>query len=161
MQIRNATLADLPELLRIFAAARAFQCLTGNPTQWAGGYPDPGLIREDIARGVCYVCEQDGHPVGTFAMIPGEDPTYGYIKGNWGDTSPYVTLHRVASDGTCHGLAALWFDYALAQCGHVRIDTHEDNAVMRHLLDKHGFSYRGIIYLENGDPRLAYEKSRT
>ena len=29
---------------------------------------------------------------------------------------------------------------------------------MQHLLEKHGFSYCGIIYLANGDPRLAYQR---
>jgi len=40
----------------------------------------------------------------------------------------------------------------------IRIDTHRDNAIMQHNIEKHGFTYCGIIYLANGDERLAYQK---
>ena len=29
---------------------------------------------------------------------------------------------------------------------------------MRRMLEKHGFVHCGTIYLQNGDPRVAYEK---
>jgi hypothetical protein len=32
---------------------------------------------------------------------------------------------------------------------------------MRALLQKYGFTYCGIILLENGDPRLAYQRTMT
>ena len=37
------------------------------------------------------------------------------------------------------------------------MDTHADNAPMRHLLEKSGFSHRGTIYVEDGTPRLAFD----
>jgi len=40
----------------------------------------------------------------------------------------------------------------------IRIDTHKDNRIMQHNIEKHGFTYCGIIYLANGDERLAYQK---
>ena len=40
----------------------------------------------------------------------------------------------------------------------LRIDTHRGNVVMRRMLEKNGFVYCGIIYLESGDERVAYEK---
>ena len=43
-------------------------------------------------------------------------------------------------------------------CSNIRIDTHRDNRIMRHNIEKHGFAYCGIIYLANGDERLAYQK---
>jgi RimJ/RimL family protein N-acetyltransferase len=39
----------------------------------------------------------------------------------------------------------------------LRIDTHEDNKRMQHILAKNGFVYCGIV-LQNGSDRLAYEK---
>ena len=39
----------------------------------------------------------------------------------------------------------------------LRIDTHNDNLTMQHIVAKAGFSYCGIIRLEDGDPRLAYQ----
>jgi hypothetical protein len=29
---------------------------------------------------------------------------------------------------------------------------------MQHVVTKHGFVYRGVIYLADGNPRLAYEQ---
>lgn len=40
----------------------------------------------------------------------------------------------------------------------MRIDTHENNKVMQHLIKKNGFQECGIIYVEDGSPRIAYEK---
>jgi RimJ/RimL family protein N-acetyltransferase len=47
--------------------------------------------------------------------------------------------------------------FCLAHTGNIRIDTHRDNTIMQHLLSKYGFQYCGIIYLANGDERLAYQ----
>ena len=40
----------------------------------------------------------------------------------------------------------------------IKIDTHKENFVMRGLLEKNGFEYCGIILLEDGAERVAYEK---
>lgn len=42
----------------------------------------------------------------------------------------------------------------------IRIDTHRNNRIMQHCIDRYGFSYCGIIYLESGDERLAYQLIR-
>ena len=39
----------------------------------------------------------------------------------------------------------------------MRIDTHEDNKIMQHLIEKNGFSKRGIIFKDDGSPRVAFE----
>ena len=51
-------------------------------------------------------------------------------------------------------------DWCFGRTGNIRIDTHKDNAIMRHCLESYGFRYCGIIYLENGDERLAYQLFR-
>ena len=40
----------------------------------------------------------------------------------------------------------------------LRIDTHKGNVVMRRMLEKHDFKYCGIIFLQSGEERVAYEK---
>jgi RimJ/RimL family protein N-acetyltransferase len=40
----------------------------------------------------------------------------------------------------------------------MRCDTHKDNKIMQHTLEKNGYKYCGVIYLDNGDARVAYEK---
>lgn len=159
LSIRKAVISEVDRLLEIFEAAKRFMRSTGNMEQWAGNYPQRSMIEAEIASGVCHVIEdEDGRAVGTFAMIPGDDPTYAYIEGEWKFDTPYVTIHRLASDGSHKGLGQLCFDYAMRVCGHVRVDTHRDNIPMQNLVTKCGFEYCGIIYLEDGNPRLAYEK---
>jgi RimJ/RimL family protein N-acetyltransferase len=63
----------------------------------------------------------------------------------------------LASDGSKNGFFVRCVDFCRGRIDHLRIDTHRDNVVMQHLIDKNGFQRCGIIYLANGDPRIAYE----
>jgi hypothetical protein len=49
-------------------------------------------------------------------------------------------------------------DFCFSLDPNIRIDTHRDNHIMQHNIAKHGFAYCGIIYLANGDERLAYQR---
>lgn len=159
MIIRRAVCSDLDALLRVFERARAYMRETGNPTQWGNSHPTKEQTIQDIENGNCIILEENGKIFGTCAMIFGEDPTYGRIDGGkWLNNEPYVTLHRVASSGERGGILKEMLDYAFSRAHNVRIDTHRENAVMRHLLTKNGFAECGIIYLANGDPRIAYQK---
>ncbi len=75
----------------------------------------------------------------------------------WKDNSPYGTIHRVASDGSEKGVFESIVAFARERHKHLRIDTHEQNTTMQHVIQKNGFEYCGIIYLANGDARRAYE----
>ena len=156
-RIRKAVWADFDRILEIYRIAREFMAKTGNPTQWGTNYPPISMLEGDIPAGNLYVVEDDLIH-GVFAYFTEPDPTYGYIEdGVWLDHSPYGTIHRVAADGSGDIFAAV-LQFALAQNPHVRIDTHADNKVMQHVLEKHGFQRTGIIYLEDGDPRIAFER---
>lgn len=157
MEIRKATQQDLPALMKIFDRARHFMAQTGNPTQWRPDYPGIALMKAQIAQGVCYVCTEQGRVEGTFCLIFGPDPTYGVIEdGAWPDDAPYATIHRLASAGRVHGIAETCIRWSAGQSRTLRADTHADNKVMQHLLEKNGFIRCGIIHLANGSPRLAY-----
>ena len=74
--IRQAEERDVAEILRIYAAARAFMRASGNLMQWSGGYPSEEIVRRDIADHVSWVLENErGHLYAVFALIPGDDPT--------------------------------------------------------------------------------------
>ena len=159
-QIRPAEFADLTRILEIYADAREFMRRTGNPNQWWDYHPAESILQDDIPKRQLYVCEQDGHIGAVFAYIQGTDPTYLEIDGTgWLNYAPYGTIHRIAVSDRGHGLIAHIFDWALAQCPNLRIDTHQDNAPMRRALEKYGFTYCGIIHIFNGDERLAFHKS--
>lgn len=158
--IRPSTESDIPRMQEVFSEARGIMRANGNMNQWVGGYPSDGQLIEDIKRGVSHIIEENGKMVGTFAFIPGVEPTYLNIyEGKWKeDFSEYATIHRLASTKDSHGVAGACFDWAWDQERNLRIDTHRDNRIMQHCMEKAGFEYCGIIYLENGDERLAYQK---
>ena len=160
MEIRKATPADLPALREVFAAAKAIMRADGNPRQWAGAYPDDAAVLRDIAGGWGHVLVDGGRIAGYFALIPSPEPTYSHIEGGaWLDeTLPYYVIHRIASVPDVHGVFAATIRYARGICRNIRIDTHRDNKIMQHNLARHGFSYCGIIYLADGDERLAYQR---
>ncbi|MBR5329656.1 MAG: N-acetyltransferase [Firmicutes bacterium] len=157
MNIRKATLADLDEIMRVYAAAKEYMVATGNKSQWNNGYPQRELIENDIAKEQCYVCEENGIK-GVFAFILGEDHTYNYIEdGAWKNERPYGTVHRIGSDGTSRGIFNAALDYCKTVIPDLRIDTHENNHVMQKLILNYGFERCGIIYIDDGTPRIAYQ----
>ena len=158
-EIVPATEADLPRILEIYDIAKAYMRASGNPNQWNGAYPDPELLRADIAQQRLYVYKKDGKIHGVFMLLLGEEPTYAYIEdGSWREETPYGTIHRLAGDGEVKGLFAKCVAFCEKRVPYLRADTHFDNHTMQHLLEKNGFERRGIIYLKNGDPRIAYQK---
>lgn len=146
-------------MMRVYSRARQFMAENGNPTQWGTEYPKRELLEQDIARGVGYVCEDEQGIQGVFTFILGEDPTYAVIEdGNWINEGPYGTIHRIASAGAVKGICSKSFDWCFKKCGNLRIDTHEDNKVMQHVIEKNGFIKCGRIYVEDGSPRIAYQR---
>ena len=157
-RIRPAVAADLPALRPVFEAAKGIMRADGNPTQWAApGFPPDALLLRDIERGGGFVIE-DSRIVAYFALLPSPEPTYDYIDGAWLTDEPYGVIHRMASYPDAHGIFAAIMDFAAERYAHLRIDTHRDNRIMRHLIEKHGFTYCGIIWLTDGTERLAYER---
>ena len=159
MTIRPTTHSDIPRLREVFAAARSFMTATGNPHQWAASYPSDAQLQNDIESGNSYVIIDGDLIVATFVLRGGDDPTYANIyEGSWPNDHPYATIHRIASAGVVKGIFNYVIRYALTRYSTLRIDTHCDNHVMRHLVERAGFTYCGIIHCWNGDERLAYCK---
>lgn len=151
--------ADLPRIMEIYDIAKAYMRANGNPNQWNGAYPDPETLRTDIEKQRLYVYKKDGRIHGVFMLLLEEEPTYAYIEGgSWREETPYGTIHRLAGDGEVKGLFAKCVAFCEKKVPYLRADTHFDNHTMQHLLEKNGFERRGIIYLKNGDPRIAYQK---
>lgn len=182
--IRLAEPKDLPIILEIYRKARAYMADNGNASQWGDTYPPVSVVQADITEKQLYVitadscrsdqlsqtfltkdnhspagCEDTEAPIhAVFAFLPGKEPDYDRIcEGCWLSDSDYRAVHRVASDGILRGVVRQCMDYCKSQCSHLRIDTHQDNLVMQHQLEKNSFQRRGIIHLADGSPRIAYE----
>lgn len=159
MYIRKTTLNDVSEAARIYEQAREFMRLSGNPSQWIGR-PNAEDIRRDVESGDSYVCLDTEEIVGVFFFKIGPDPTYAVIEdGEWISTEPYGVIHRIAVKHRGRRIADFIYNYAFNLWQNIRIDTHRDNLPMQKSLAKNGFRYCGIIHLENGEERLAYQKT--
>lgn len=160
-QFRHAQESDLPGILSLYEQARSFMRRSGNPDQWSGGYPSQALLLEDIGKKQLYLWEDDGQILAVFCYFQGIDPTYLQIyNGQWCNDAPYGVIHRIAVSSQGQGIAARCYDWALAQCPQLRIDTHRDNIPMQRSLEKYGFTRCGIIHLQNGDERIAFHAER-
>ena len=159
--IRKSTMADLPTILGLRDQAREIMRSYGNVYQWPDGYPRDDMFLKDIELGGSHVMlDDEGRVVGTFALLPSPEVTYNVIyEGQWLDDAPYHVIHRIASTPESHGVLDALLDYCEAQVGNIRIDTHEANVIMRKGLERHGYTYCGIIHLLNGDERLAFQKN--
>lgn len=158
MRVRRATSNDIPEIVYIFEYAKQLQKKTGNPHQWRVDYPNRYIAEQDIENKNCYIIEDAGKTVGTFAFIIGDEPTYHSIRnGRWLNTEKYGTIHRLASNGTAKGLFSACFNWCCKQCKNIRIDTHDNNHIMTHNILKHGFIKCGIITVSDGTDRTAYQ----
>lgn len=159
MEIRRSTKNNIDEIIKIFEDARKFMKDNGNPNQWKDSYPDKSLIESDIENNVSFVCVDEGKIVGIFIYFEGTEPTYEEIhSGQWLNDEPYGVVHRIASAVGKRGVASFCLDWCFRRCGNLKIDTHRDNIPMHNLLNKNGFIRCGIIYLKNGDERIAYHK---
>ena len=159
--IRKSTLADLPTILDLRDQAREIMRSYGNTFQWPTGYPRDDMFLKDIELGGSHVMlDEQGIIVGTFALLPRPEVTYNKIyDGQWLDDEPYHVIHRIASTPGSHGILDALLDYCESQVGNIRIDTHEANIIMRKGLERHGYQYCGIIYLLDGNERMAFQKT--
>lgn len=171
--IRRASLPEDAEgIMAVFSAAKAIMVASGNANQWKEGYPSLDIVQSDIEKNGGYVIEErlrvgatagmNNRIVAYFAFLPSPEPTYSKIyDGTWlEDTLPYHVIHRIASYPDVHGVFDSIIEFCAEQEPNLRIDTHKDNRIMQHVIEKHGFTYCGIIHLASGDERLAYQRLR-
>ncbi|MFC6275272.1 GNAT family N-acetyltransferase [Levilactobacillus tangyuanensis] len=165
--MRAAQPADLDRIMAIITEAQALLKADGS-TQWQDGYPDREIMGADIDQHHCFVLMVDGQIAGTATLITGAEPNYAVIEdGHWADeTHPYATIHRFALSADFRGmhLSQIFFSNLLSHAyndgvRHFRIDTHEVNLRMQHIIKSFGYDYRGIIYVDDTPTgkRVAFE----
>jgi len=123
---------------------------------------DTGYLREEVrieSNSLNFLYGEISARRRVFFFAVGEDPTYRVIEdGAWLNDRPYGVIHRIAGDGSIRGILTRAVEFAGARFDYLRIDTHEKNIPMQNALKKQNFTQRGVIYLRDGNPRLAYDK---
>ncbi len=102
------------------------------------------------------------------ALCYGEDESYHIVyDGEWQCPNViYGTIHRTAISSSYRGkgMARSLFQAAEDLCVNesmesIRIDTHPNNELMKHLIIREGYQPCGYILLQqDGTKRLVYEK---
>ena len=159
MEIRLSTYDDLNEILKIYKRARDFMRKTGNPTQWKHNRPTDESVIRDIKDKHNYVIYEDDVIYGVFSFYIGKDIYYDKIvDGYWLNDEEYGVIHKVASAGVKKGIMDTCLSFAEGKTKNIRIDTHRDNKIMQKILDKHDYVKCGTIFVDDGTPRIAYQK---
>lgn len=153
--IRKAKLTELDAIMPMIEDGKK-HIQTYNIPQWINGYPSKDTISQDIKNDRGYVFVLDDEIVGYFVIIS-HDPCYDRIEGKWLDDSCYIAVHRTCTKYFNRGLGSMMLQEIKKEYSHIRIDTHEGNISMNKCLLKNEFKYCGVIYLEDGSPRNAYE----
>lgn len=165
--LRKATNADFPAIKQIINQAKQLLKADGID-QWQDGYPDDGVLHEDIAQEISYVLIIDEKIAGTGVIFEEKEPSYENIKeGAWlkTDAPAYASIHRIAISPDFRGrhLSSTLMNHLITAAslkGHtdLRIDTHPENPRMQRVIKQAGFDYCGVVSLDmpNGK-RWAYQ----
>jgi RimJ/RimL family protein N-acetyltransferase len=166
--LRRAEYSDVDAVMEIINSAKTLLREDGIP-QWQNGTPNRETIISDIDRGWSYVLDLGGTVVASAALMEGPDPNYAVIyDGEWqqGSDIPYAAIHRTCVSSRHHGLhLGARLLSSLVQRGRelgvrqFRIDTHDLNVRMQHLIAQAGFVYAGIVRMDNDpeDLRRVYQ----
>lgn len=165
MEFKKAEEKDLNEIMTIIKDAQR-HLRKERIDQWQNNYPNREIVQEDIARGNNYILVEDDVIIGTVVLTFEEEENYKKIyDGQWLCNLDYAVVHRIAVARAFmgQGYGSIILREAEKICiekgfSAIRADTHQDNRVMQKLLENSGFYYCGIIYLEDGAKRLAFEK---
>ncbi|SJZ98603.1 L-amino acid N-acyltransferase YncA [Pilibacter termitis] len=166
MKIRKATQKDMKTILQIFSDARTFLHEQEIP-QWQGEYPNKLDVLKDIEQNFAYVLTDDEQVIGYAALQQTPDANYRTIsQGSWKNNNDnYATIHRLSTLSSVRqkGVGKLFFSLLLYEAKRlgfkeVRVDTHEKNKIMQKVIAALAFEKRGIVTVEDGSPRIAYQK---
>lgn len=165
MNFRKTTIEDINNVMKIINEAKEY-FKKNIINQWQDGYPNSDTIYTDIKNNSSYVLESENEILATAMVSFEEDETYKNIyNGQWLNNGDYAVIHRIAVSEKAKGkgIASAIIKEVEGLCkengvNSIKIDTHKDNISMQKLLEKNTFKYCGIIYLEDGSERIAFEK---
>lgn len=165
MEFRQANISDLDQIVEIIELSKKYLKET-KVDQWQDGYPAKEDLRRDIESGNSYVLTNKDESVATTVISLDGESTYNSIfNGEWITNEEYIVMHRVAVHDRYKGKGI--FKELIKEAENlalnkgifsIKIDTHRDNISMQKAVLKNDFKKCGIIYLEDGSERIAFEK---
>ncbi|MBI6038604.1 GNAT family N-acetyltransferase [Clostridium perfringens] len=165
MEFRQAKISDLDQIVEIIELSKKYLKET-KVDQWQDGYPAKEDLRRDIENRNSYVLTNKDEIVATTVISLDGESTYNSIfNGEWITNEDYIVMHRVAVHDKYKGKGIFKELIKEAEIlalnkgiSSIKIDTHRDNISMQRAVVKNDFKKCGIIYLEDGSERIAFEK---
>jgi GNAT superfamily N-acetyltransferase len=151
MIIRQATLIDIPNILKLIAEVVPAMIAAGN-LQWDNNYPNAIVFTNDIEQNQLWVAEVDNQIAGVSAITTDQEAEY--EKVGWDIAELAIVTHRLAVSTRFRGLgvAAALLQQAEKVALHqniktLRIDTNTLNQATQKLFPKLGYIFAGEIDL--------------
>jgi len=167
MTIKLSVPENIKAIMKIVGDAQRYLA-SQNIDQWQDGYPSEELIALDIENQNSYIITNDtGNITATLMFTTQPESSYYGIDGKWitAHNATYGVIHRLAVDENYRGTGISRFVFQhfenwlkAHQIESLRLDTHLENQGMQNLLKSLNYTYCGVIILESGDKRLAFEK---
>lgn len=171
MNFRKSSTNDIEKIVSIINDAKDY-FKENKIDQWQGVYPNQTDIKKDIANCTSYILEDKDEVVGTVSLSFEVENAYYEICGEWLSNDKYLTIHRMAIKNSYKGsnvsslliknIERITIENNIYS---IKVDTHEDNLVMKKFLEKNGFLYCGVVqYKEENQnlvkhiKRIAFEK---
>jgi len=151
MNIRLATLTDIPAIMQIIKEVVPLMIASGN-LQWDGAYPNAGVFEKDITLNQLWVADIDGGIAGVTAITTDQEPEY--AQAGWDINETAIVTHRLAVSPNYRGMGVA--EALLKQAEKVainrgipllRVDTNTNNQATQKLFPKLGYSFAGEIGL--------------
>ena len=165
MNFREAKKEDIESILEVISHAKEYM-KRNNSTQWNENYPNKETIINDTENNIGYVLIVKNLIRGYIVVDFSDDEVYKNIKGKWKTFGNYASIHRCAIHkelrGQGYGSELFKFAEKLALSKNirsVRVDTAPENETMKHLFNKNGYEYCGIVFIDG--EKIAYEKLLT
>ena len=166
MKFRKSVKTDISNIMSIISQAQDYFKEHGI-NQWQDNYPNSEIINNDIDNNYSYVLLNEDNIIATAAVSFDGEKTYDSIyEGQWISNNEYAVIHRIAVDNNFKGMGLstqiiknvqeLCLEKGVYS---IKVDTHKENLSMQRMLNKNKFQYCGIIYLEDGSKRIAFEKT--
>lgn len=164
MNIRLATLNDIPQIMQIVTDVVPLMIASGN-LQWDNTYPNPEVFEHDISLGQLWVADIGVGIAGVTAITTDQESEYAEI--GWDISETAIVTHRLAVSPHYRGrgiaealLMQAELEAVRLGIQKLRIDTNTHNLATQKLFPKLGYIYAGEIGLSfrPGLRFLCYEK---
>lgn len=165
MDFRKAIYTDIENIMEIITQAQDYLKSKGID-QWQNNYPNMETIKNDICNKDGYIVLENENIVGYVVVSFNKEKSYEKVYGGqWISNNEYAVIHRLAVHKNYRGkdVSTIIIESVEKLClvkniKSIKVDTHEYNKSMQKLLKKNSFIYCGVIFLEDGNKRIAFEK---